>query len=112
LTPSESLQTDAMRFFRTRVNGSEEEYVNPLAQPDGMPGVAFQWIEVEGPLDGANAEAGYRLMFGDLALRRAESGVTVQIAAPAATLGEGRGRFAPRMQDVAVEVLADRPREN
>ncbi len=39
-----------MRLFRTRVNGSEEEYVNPLAQKDGMPGVAFQWLEVEGPL--------------------------------------------------------------
>ena len=30
--PNEAIQTDAMRFFRTRVNGSEEEYVNPLAR--------------------------------------------------------------------------------
>ena len=50
LNANEVIQTDCMRLFRTRVNGSEEQYVNPLAQPDGMPGVAFQWLEVEGPL--------------------------------------------------------------
>ena len=66
LSPSEVIQTDPMRLFRTRVNGSEEAYVNPLAQPDGMPGVAFQWLEVEGPLSDPNAAAGYSLMFGDL----------------------------------------------
>ena len=42
---NESLQTDPMRFFRTRVNGTDEQYVNPRwAQRDGMPGVAFQWV--------------------------------------------------------------------
>ena len=55
LSPNEVIQTDPMRLFRTRVNGSEEAYVNPLAQPDGMPGVAFQWLEVEGPLADQNA---------------------------------------------------------
>ena len=86
LNPAEVIQTDAMRLFRTRVNGTEEEYVNPLAQADGMPGVAFQWIEIEGPLLDANADAGYRLMFGDLPIRRLEKGqageVTVQIVGP------------------------------
>ena len=74
LSPNEVIQTDPMRLFRTRVNGSEEAYVNPLAQPDGMPGVAFQWLEVEGPLSDQNAAAGYRLMFGDLPMRRLEKG--------------------------------------
>src|ERR1051326_4681465 len=58
LSPNEAIQTDPMRFFRTRVNGSEEQYTNPLAQPDGMPGVAFQWLEVEGPLHDETAAAG------------------------------------------------------
>lgn len=122
LTPSEVLQTDPMRLFRTRVNGSEESYVNPLAQPDGMPGVAFQWLEVEGPLHDENATAGYRLMFGDLAMRRLDkgdtSGVNVPVAAPPPPPGQGggfggggRGRFA-RTQDVAVEVVSEHPLED
>ncbi|HLK68615.1 MAG TPA: DUF1592 domain-containing protein [Bryobacteraceae bacterium] len=118
LSPNEVIQTDAMRLFRTRVNGSEEEYVNPLARQDGMPGVAFQWLEVEGPLYDENPAAGYRLMFGDLPMRRLEKGetggITVQTLAPPPSPsdgGGGRGRFGPRMQDVAVEVASDHPRD-
>ena len=124
LSPNEGIQTDPMRLFRTRVNGSEEAYTNPLAQPDGMPGVAFQWLEVEGPLHDENAAAGYRLMFGDLPMRRldkeAAGGVNVPIVAPPPPPGQaggfgfgggGRGRFA-RTQDVAVEVVSEHPRED
>src|SRR5262249_43776625 len=42
-------------------------------------------------------------------------GVTVQILAPPGALGQGgpgRGRFGPRTQDVAVEVVTDHPRED
>jgi hypothetical protein len=119
LSPNEIIQSDAMRLFRTRVNGSEEEYVNPLAQQDGMPGVAFQWVEVEGPLYDQAPAAGYHLMFGDLPMRRLDKGetggVTVPVLAPPPPPAEGggfRARFAPRTQDVAVEVLSDRPRED
>ena len=119
LSQTEVIQTDAMRLFRTRVNGSEEEYVNPLAQQDGMPGVAFQWLEVEGPLADQNDAAGYRLMFGDLPMRRLEKGatggVTLQIVAPPPSPGEGgggRGRFGARTQDVGVEVVSEHSRED
>lgn len=118
LKPSEVIQTDATRLFRTRVNGSEEQYINPLAGADGMPGVAFQWIEVEGPLKDSDLDSGYRLLFGDRPLRRLELGATggvmVQLPAPpsAAPTGPGRGRFGPRMQDVAVEVVSEHPRED
>jgi hypothetical protein len=117
LSPGEVLQTDGMRLFRTRVNGSEEEYINPLAEKDGMPGIAFQWLEVEGPLPDAAAAAGYSLMFGDLPLRRSveggTGGVEVQIVAPPAAGDAGvRGRFGPRMQNVAVEVASEHPRED
>jgi len=123
LSPNEAIQTDPMRLFRTRVNGTEEQYTNPLAQPDGMPGVAFQWLEVEGPLHDENAAAGYRLMFGDLPMRRldkeAAGGVSVPIVAPPPAPGQGgfgfggggRGRFA-RTQDVAVEVVSEHPRQD
>ncbi len=117
LNPAEVIQTDGMRLFRTRVNGTEEEYVNPLAQPDGMPGVAFQWLEIEGPLPDDNATAGYRLMFGDLPLRRLDKGetggITVPIVipppSPADEVAAFRARFGPRTQDVAVEITSQQP---
>ena len=123
LNANEVIQTDCMRLFRTRVNGSEEQYVNPLAQPDGMPGVAFQWLEVEGPLYDQSADSGYRLMFGDLPMRRLgkdeTGGVTLQVVAPppAPNVGGGpaaggRGRGGPRTQDVAVAVTTDHPQED
>ena len=53
LAGGESIRTDAMRLFRTRVNGTDEQYVNPLATKEGMPGYAVQWLEVTGPLEDA-----------------------------------------------------------
>jgi len=123
LGANETIQTDPMRLFRTRVNGSEEAYVNPLATRDGMPGVAFQWLEVEGPLYDKTAGGGYAFMFGDLPMRRLAQnepgGVTLQLvppapaagAAPAPGAGGFRGR-GPRLQDVRVEVNTEHPRED
>jgi len=115
LAANEVIQADGMRLFRTRVNGSELEYVNPLATPEGMPGVAFQWLEVEGPLYDETSHAGYKLLFDNLPLRRVqENGVSVPVVAPRPP-GEAGGGFrnrAPRMQDVAVEVDTKQPRED
>jgi mono/diheme cytochrome c family protein len=74
LAGGESVRTDAMRFFRTRVNGTDEQYVNPLATTEGMPGYAVQWLEVEGPLPDESATAGYKRLFGELSMRSLESG--------------------------------------
>jgi hypothetical protein len=74
LAGGESIRTDAMRLFRTRVNGTDEQYVNPLATKEGMPGYAVQWLEVTGPLDDARATSGYQLLFGDLPMRRLDAG--------------------------------------
>jgi hypothetical protein len=119
LGANEVVQTDSMRLFRTRVNGTEEAYINPLARKDGMPGVAFQWIEVEGPLYDESTGAGYRLMFGDLPMRRLakgeEGGVTLQVVAPRVAGDDRAGfrnRLGPRMEDVAVEVVTEHPRED
>src|SRR5579862_3603928 len=49
LRANEVVRTDGARLFRTRVNGTDEQYVNPLATEDGIPGYAIQWIEIEGP---------------------------------------------------------------
>ena len=43
---------------------------NPRAQIDGAPGVAFRWLEIEGPLYNEATASGYRLLFGDLPLKQ------------------------------------------
>lgn len=126
LNVGEVIQTDGMRLFRTRVNGTDEQYVNPLAQKDGMPGYAVQWMEVEGPLYDAATGAGYRELFGDLPLKRldaGQNGVLVDVSAtpsqsatgPDSRGGRGGGfggRLAPRIKQVAVEIVSDNPQRD
>ena len=65
LVAGETLVPDASRFFRSRPNN----YRNPLMTADGAPAVAFNWMEVEGPLYDDSTFAGYKLLFGDLPLQ-------------------------------------------
>ena len=62
LLAGETLVPDASRLYRSRPNN----FRNPLMTADGAPAVAFQWMEVEGPLHDDSTAAGYRLMFGNL----------------------------------------------
>lgn len=61
LLGGETLVPDASRLYRSRPNN----FRNPLMQADGAPGVAFRWMEVEGPIYDETTTAGYRLLFGD-----------------------------------------------
>lgn len=83
LVADEVIQTDGLRLFRTRVNGTDEQYVNPLATESGMPGYAVQWMEVEGPIDDDHTASGYRALFGDLPLAQVKdvkaTGVVLQV---------------------------------
>src|SRR5262249_35129054 len=75
LRAGEVVRTDGSRLFRTRVNGTDEQYVNPLATEDGMPGYAVQWVEVEGPFfDDPVGGAGYRVVVAKLRLGAAGAG--------------------------------------
>lgn len=127
LSAGEVIQTDGSRLFRTRVNGTDEQYVNPLAQKDGMPGYAVQWMEVEGPLYDHSTASGYRLLFGELPLKRLEPGqkgvmLEVGVSGPQQSGGSPDGadrrrgpgggfggRFGPRTRQVAVEVVSEQP---
>jgi hypothetical protein len=95
LLPGEVIRTDGARLFRTRVNGTDEQYVNPLATEDGMPGYAVQWIEIEGPFyDDPVGGAGYRLLFDQLKLmpsKDTRTAVPLQIG-PTPVSGPGGGR--------------------
>jgi hypothetical protein len=120
LLPGEVLRTDGSRLFRTRVNGTDEQYVNPLATEDGMPGYAVQWIEVEGPFfDDPVGGASYRLLFDQLKLVPSDqSRVSVSLEvgpAPAAGPGGrgGRGGFGRGgVREASYQVKSVAPRDD
>jgi hypothetical protein len=91
LRAGEVVRTDGSRLFRTRVNGTGEQYVNPLATEHGMPGYAIQWMEVAGPLPDDQHDAGYKLMFGDLGMNAASAGEPGVALAPVPSGRGGRG---------------------
>ncbi|HEX7897587.1 MAG TPA: DUF1588 domain-containing protein [Planctomycetota bacterium] len=73
LLKGESIRPDASRLFRSR----PPNWRNPLAQPDGVPGVTYRWLEVEGPFLDAWPPAGHALLFGNLPFRETPKGVEV-----------------------------------
>jgi Protein of unknown function (DUF1592)/Protein of unknown function (DUF1588)/Protein of unknown function (DUF1585)/Protein of unknown function (DUF1587)/Protein of unknown function (DUF1595)/Planctomycete cytochrome C len=101
LTAGQGIIVDAVRFFRSRPGFTAiDHYTNKLAQRDGMPGVAYRWMEVEGPLYDESTTAGYKLLFGDLPLVKTEGdkpGVEVEVmrvaqpVPPGGAPGRGRG---------------------
>ena len=68
LLKGETIRVDAARLFRSR----PPAWHNPLAEKDGQPGVAFKWLEVEGPLIDEWPTAGHKLLYGDLALKKSD----------------------------------------
>ncbi len=99
LLANETLVPDASRLFRSRPNN----FRNPLMQADGTPGVAFRWMEVEGPIYDASTTAGYRLLFGDLPLQAVADGAPGVLIPAVRNAGE---KMAPReaRRDVATAV--------
>jgi len=98
LMANERIVTDASRFFRSRPTGYQGGFTNPLAQRDGVPAVAFRWMEVEGPLYDENTAAGYRLLFGELPVREVPAGgrgVQVDVVAAPRNRLVRQGGYAP-----------------
>ncbi len=63
LLKGETITVDAARLHRSRY---PRGWQNPLATPEGQPGVAFRWLEVSGPHADGHPGYGHRLLFGDL----------------------------------------------
>ncbi|MCB1123921.1 MAG: DUF1592 domain-containing protein, partial [Verrucomicrobiae bacterium] len=87
LKRGESIQPDATRLVRSR----PPDFENPFEEEDGMPGVAFQWMEVEGPFYDQWPEKGHQLLFGDL-----------PIEDPAKETREGEGDRRKHLLDTLV----------
>lgn len=62
LKAGETIRPDASRLVRSR----PPEFQNPLLEEDGMPGVAYQWLEVEGPIHEDWPPPGHQLLFENL----------------------------------------------
>lgn len=84
LLQGESIQPDPARLFRSR----PPNWRNPLATPEGQPGVAYQWLEVEGPLVDSWPTKGQRLLAGDLPLKEGTGGQVEIVPKDPATDGE------------------------
>ena len=76
LLTGESIRPDSARLFRSRP-GFER---SPHATKEGMPGVAYSWMEVEGPIPPPEPSRGRRLLFGDLPVQLTEAGPEVEPA--------------------------------
>lgn len=70
LLPGEKILPDAARLFRSRPGfiGS------PHASEEGVPALAYRWMEVTGPVGGDQARESYRRLFGDLPYERDADG--------------------------------------
>ena len=99
LLKGETIRPDAARFFRSRPphNG------NPFMTEEGMPGVAFRWLEVEGPIVDEWPPPGHKTLFGDLALRDADGSVEVISDSPAADARTLLARFLTKAYRRPVE---------
>ncbi len=111
LQANETFVPDASRLYRSRPNN----FRNPLMTPEGAPSVAFRWMEVEGPLYDENSDAGYRLLFGDLPLKRhaarTDGAVAVSVVAPPPPPETGRnaGQRVIPLEEAFVEVVSADP---
>ena len=65
-------------------------------EPEGYPGVAFHWLEVEGPLIEEWPPASYRALFGDLPLEQSGSHVVAVPELPLQKVGELLSGFMER----------------
>jgi len=113
LLGNETLVPDASRFYRSRPTN----FRNPLMQEDGAPSVAFRWMEVEGPLYDEATDAGYRLLFGDLPLRRVEAGAP-GVAVPFVDRtdrregGRNAGQRVQALGEAVVDVVSTDPKKD
>lgn len=80
LEAGESIQIDVTRFFRSRPGASRAQ--NPLATPEGQPGLVMRWIDVKGPLSPQWPAAPYAVLFDDLPVKPGKGGALPYVVVP------------------------------
>lgn len=80
LKAGESIQIDVTRFFRSRPGASRAQ--NPLATPEGQPGLVMRWIDVKGPLSPQWPAAPYAVLFDDLPAKPVKGGALPYVVVP------------------------------
>jgi hypothetical protein len=105
LLAGEMIRPDAGRLFRSRPGPSR--WQNPLAEKEGQPGVAFRWLEVEGPIYDQWPPPGHKLLFGDLPMTNRPPGKTEDD--PPESERRGGRRFKPAP---GVEVISKKPMQD
>lgn len=82
------------------VDGGPPTYRYPPFPAGGQPGVAFQWLEVEGPLSPANwPPASHRVLYGDLPLAAPAANSTLPFTLTTADLQQDAARLIRRFAD-------------
>jgi hypothetical protein len=101
LLAGETIRPDAARLFRSR----PPDHKNPLLEADGAPAVAFNWMEVDGPLVEEWPPQSHQLLFGDLPTQDRP-----RITEPARpTRRGGGGGFARAVPPPGVDVISQNP---
>jgi len=80
LEAGESIQVDVTRFFRSRPGANRAQ--NPLATPEGQPGLVMRWIDVKGPLAPQWPAAPYAVLFDDLPVKPVKDGALPYVVVP------------------------------
>ncbi|MCX6955309.1 MAG: DUF1592 domain-containing protein [Verrucomicrobia bacterium] len=105
LLEGETIRPDPSRLFRSRPGASR--WQNPLAEKDGQPGVAFRWLEVEGPILDGWPSAGHKLLFGDLPVKKIDK--PAMGLAPVAVVTANPAQDAERLMRNFLEQAYRRP---
>jgi len=122
MVAGESIRPDAARLFRHRPPPPNNRTQNPDEVEDGMPAVAYRWMEVEGPLLDEWPTAGHRAIFGNTKLAQPDS----TSPAPGRGVGPRAGKaggpggkqpgfatpFPPPWHPTVVEAVSDRPEKD
>jgi hypothetical protein len=104
LLAGEMIRPDAGRLFRSRPGAGR--WQNPLAEEDGQPGVAFRWLEVEGPIYDEWPTAGHKLLFGDLPMVNRKAAAKAEQTTGETNQFAARRKFIP---PAGVEVISQKP---
>jgi hypothetical protein len=109
LRRGETILPDATRLVRSR----PPDFKNPLQEADGMPGVAYKWMEATGPLLETWPPAGHQRMFADLPVTESpvEPSSKDQESRPrhVRVLPREEGTDVPRLMSAFVERAYRRP---